>query len=59
MLNEDSIKQVIKFMPESQARCFLDGLMGSEQRYYLGIAEKINFVIKIHSYLKKHRNGVM
>lgn len=46
MFNEDSIKQAIKFMPESQAKCFMEGLFTSEQNYYSSIADKINSVVE-------------
>lgn len=46
MFNEDKIMQAIKFMPESQAKCFIDGLVSPEQPYYTSIADKINSAIE-------------
>ena len=46
MFNEDSIKQAIKFMSESQAKCFIEGLLSPEQQYYTSIADKISSAVE-------------
>ncbi len=46
MTNQENIKTLLKFMPASQAQCFIDGLMGTEQEYFKGLADKISNAIK-------------
>lgn len=46
MTNQDNIKTILKFIPQSQAQCFVDGLMGSEQGYFKKLADKISKVIE-------------
>lgn len=46
MTNQDNIKTILKFMPQSQALCFIQGLRGNEQGYFNGVADKIANVIQ-------------
>ncbi len=45
MDNKDNINTVLKFMPKSQAMCFIAGLKGDEQTYFKGFADKIAEII--------------
>lgn len=45
MDNKDNINTVLKFMPKSQAMCFISGLKGDEQAYFMSIADKIAEII--------------
>ncbi len=45
MVNQDNIKTILKFMPQSQAQCFIESLMGAEHEYYEDIADKLANVI--------------
>lgn len=40
-----NIKTLLKFMPYSQAKCFIEGLQGSESKYFEEVANKISIVI--------------
>ena len=46
MTNQENIKTVLEFMPASQAQCFIEGLIGTEQEYFKNIADKIFNAIK-------------
>ena len=39
------VETLLKFMPKSQAICFLDGLSGQESCYFQNVAENISKVI--------------
>ena len=39
------VDTILKFMPDSQAKCFLSGLSGSESSYFQDVAKKISKVI--------------
>ena len=39
------VETILKFMPTSQALCFMDGLRGSEGSYFNDVAKKISEVI--------------
>lgn len=39
------VDNILKFMPESQALCFLSGLSGAEGSYFLDVAKKISKVV--------------
>lgn len=41
----NNIKTLLKFMPTSQAKCFLLGIQSTECKYYEDVAEKINQII--------------
>lgn len=41
----NNIKTLLKFMPTSQAQCFLQGLCSSEHKYYEDIADKMSQII--------------
>jgi len=45
MKNQENINTILKFMPASQAQCFVDGLMGEEHRYFEDVANKLAKVI--------------
>lgn len=45
MENKNNINTVLKFMPKSQAMCFIAGLNGAEQAYFMSIVDKIADVI--------------
>ena len=45
MDNKDNINTVLKFMPKSQAMCFIAGLNGAEQEHFKRIANKIAEII--------------
>ena len=36
------VETILKFMPDSQAQCFLSGLSGSESSYFQDVAKKIS-----------------
>lgn len=46
MKNYDNIKTILQFMPASQAQCFIEGLRGSEHKYFEDIANKLAKAIK-------------
>lgn len=46
MRNQDNIKTILKFMPASQAKCFIQGLRCTEQGYFKSIADKISTIIQ-------------
>ncbi len=46
MVNQDNIKTILKYMPQSQAQCFIEGLRGAEHKYYEDVANKLAQVIK-------------
>ena len=46
MDNKDNINTILKFMPKSQAMCFIAGLNGAEQEHFKRIANKIAEIIK-------------
>ena len=46
MTNQDNINIILKFMPQSQAQCFIQGLKDNEQSYFKGVADKIANVIQ-------------
>lgn len=46
MTNQENIKTILQYMPQSQAQCFIEGFMGAEQTHFTGIADKISNVIK-------------
>lgn len=46
MENKDNINTVLKFMPKSQAICFIAGLNGAEQEHFKRIANKIAEIIE-------------
>ena len=46
MTNQDNIKTLLKFMPQSQVQCFIEGLMGAEHKYFEDVADKLANVIK-------------
>lgn len=46
MENKDNISTILKFMPESQAMCFIARLNGAEQEHFKRIANKIAGIIE-------------
>ncbi len=46
MTNQDNIKTILKFMPASQAQCFIESLMGAEHEYFEDVADKLANVIE-------------
>ena len=46
MENKDNINTVLKFMPKSQAMCFIAGLNGAEQEHFKRITNKIAKIIE-------------
>ena len=46
MYNKDNINTVLKFMPKSQAMCFIAGLNGKEQEHFKRITNKIAKIIE-------------
>ena len=46
MINQDNIKTILQYMPQSQAQCFIEGLMGAEHKYYEDVADKLANVIE-------------
>ncbi len=40
------IETILKFMPKSQALCFIEGLRGSESKYFQNVAKNISEVIE-------------
>lgn len=40
------VETIMKFMPKSQAQCFLSGLRSEESQYFQGIAKNISEVIE-------------
>ena len=40
------VETILKFMPKSQALCFIEGLRGSESKYFLDVAKNISEVIE-------------
>ncbi len=41
MVNIHSIETVLQYMPQSQAQCFVEGLMGTEHSYYEDVANRL------------------
>lgn len=40
------VETILKFMPTSQALCFINGLNGAEGSYFQDVAKKISAVIE-------------
>lgn len=45
MTSQENIKTILQYMPQSQAQCFIEGLMGTEHQYYEDVANKLANVI--------------
>ncbi len=46
MINQGDINVILKFMPTSQAKCFIAGLISTEQEYFKRIANNMTMTIK-------------
>ncbi|MCM1266203.1 MAG: hypothetical protein NC200_08405, partial [Candidatus Gastranaerophilales bacterium] len=44
-MTNDNIKTILKFMPASQAKCFIEGLQGSESSYFKEVANRMAVII--------------
>lgn len=45
MLNQENINTILKYLPKNQAKCFIEGLQGSESNYFNEVADKISNII--------------